>query len=235
MTQKKEIDVALDDLVESVVYGEKDALKLHEITLHLSPVEYMRIKKALQSQSNAGAVDDRKYYLRNKNAGYLGNSFMWYVKNGNGYTAYIQGAERFDRDKAESFVRHDPDKWEMYKCSDVDKRLHLVFDSQDAKNLGTDEKCGWTDGYAQNNHLKASDTIDGLMGTIESQKQTHDALIKKLRKYQDALRDTVQALDNCRALIGREVKNKIMPKEQTQAYDVLQKHAALIAAEMEKE
>ena len=70
--------------------------------------------------------------------------------------------------------------------------------------------------------------IKGLMGTINSQGQTNDALIKKLRKYQEALRDTVQALDNCTSVIGREIKGNIMPKEQRQAYDVLQKHAEII-------
>ena len=89
-----------------------------------------------------------RYYVRNKSAGYLGNSFIWYAKNGKGYTAYISGAERFERKKAETLVQHDPDKWEMYECAEIDKRLHFVFDSQDVKNLGTENSGGWKNGYA---------------------------------------------------------------------------------------
>lgn len=36
----------------------------------------------------------------------------------------------------------------MFKCADVDKRLHLVFDIQDKSRLGTDAPCGWPAGYA---------------------------------------------------------------------------------------
>lgn len=90
-----------------------------------------------------------EYYVQNKDAIFLGNSPLWYGKGGRGYTAYIQGAERFSKEDAEQMVKHDPDKWEMFKCSDVDKRLHLVFDIQDKKNLGTDNPCGWSSGYAK--------------------------------------------------------------------------------------
>lgn len=85
-----------------------------------------------------------KYYIRNKEAGYLGNSWMWYGKNGQGYTAYILGAHRFDEAEAVKMVEHDPEKWAMYKCDEIEARLHLIFDSQDAKNLGTDAPCGWS-------------------------------------------------------------------------------------------
>lgn len=90
------------------------------------------------------------YYVRNKNAGYLGNAPTFWAKGGQGYTAYILGAERFTKEDAEKLVKQDPDKWEMYNCAHVDERLHLVFDDQDKRNLGTDEPCGWSSGYARN-------------------------------------------------------------------------------------
>lgn len=90
-----------------------------------------------------------EYYLQNKNAGYLGNAPVWWARGGNGYTAYILGAERFTKEKAESFLKEDGLKWAMHKCDDVDARLHLVFDAQDFKNLGTDAPCGWASGYAK--------------------------------------------------------------------------------------
>lgn len=94
--------------------------------------------------------DTDLFYIRNKHAGYLGNAPTWYGKDGNGYTAYILGAHRFTEIEALRMVKGDPTKWEMFKCQDVDKRLHLVFDIQDAKRLGTNEPCGWPSGYAQN-------------------------------------------------------------------------------------
>lgn len=90
-----------------------------------------------------------KFYLQNKDAGYLGNAPVWWAKGGGGYTAYILGAERFTRDQAEKYVKEDKKKWAMYNCAYVDSRLHLVFDSQDFRNLGTDAPCGWKSGYAQ--------------------------------------------------------------------------------------
>lgn len=90
-----------------------------------------------------------EFYIRNKNAGFLGNSPTWYGKNGRGYTAYILGAERFSQEKAEKMVAEDPKKWEMFNCNHVDERLHLIFDDQDKRRLGTDEPCGWFK-YADN-------------------------------------------------------------------------------------
>lgn len=89
-----------------------------------------------------------EYYLQNIAAGYLGNAPTWWAKGGNGYTAYILGAERFSREAAQKYVMHDPEKFAMHKCADIDARLHLVFDSQDFENLGTDAPCGWASGYA---------------------------------------------------------------------------------------
>lgn len=96
----------------------------------------------VDEQPSAPVSDE--YYVRNKNAGYLGNSFIWYGKRGAGYTAYINGAERFSKAEAEKMEKEDPEKWQAFPCKDIDARLHLVFDSQDVKNLGTDNPCGWS-------------------------------------------------------------------------------------------
>lgn len=105
-----------------------------------------------------------EYYIRNKDAGYLGNSFMWYGKDGGGYTAYINGAHRFTEKEARDLVRQDPSKWEMFDAAEVDKRLHLVFDSQDVKNLGTDAPSGWsgTD-YASKRIEQLEQALDSLV------------------------------------------------------------------------
>jgi len=87
-------------------------------------------------------MENKEYYLRNKDAGYLGNSFVWWAIGGAGYTAYINGAERFTEAEALAMVAQDRNKWEMYDCAEIDKRLHLVFDSQDVRRLGSDEITG---------------------------------------------------------------------------------------------
>lgn len=89
-----------------------------------------------------------EFYIRNKHQAFLGNSPVWWAKEGKGYTAYIQGAERFSEQEAKDLVSSEPSKYESFKCSEIDKRLHLVFDWQDIKRIGTDDPCGWSFGYA---------------------------------------------------------------------------------------
>lgn len=74
-------------------------------------------------------------YLRNKDAGYLGNAPVWWAKNGQGYTAYLENAERFDEQEAEKMMRHDPEKWEAWPCCLIDKHVHTVFDWQDIRHI----------------------------------------------------------------------------------------------------
>lgn len=80
------------------------------------------------------------YYLRNKDAGFLGNSPIWWAKDGAGYTAYIQNAEIWTEQAAKQMVDEDPSKWEMFKCSEINRRLQVVFDSQDFKRIDEDPK-----------------------------------------------------------------------------------------------
>lgn len=83
------------------------------------------------------------YYLRNKNAGYLGNAYIWWCKNGRGYSAYLENAERMPKETAEKYVKQDPEKWEMFPCDLIDKRTHLVFDSQDRDYLRSAPDDDW--------------------------------------------------------------------------------------------
>jgi len=94
-------------------------------------------------------MTEQKYYVQNKDRGYLGNAPVWWSHNDCGYTAYINGARRFYEQDAMALVEKDPHKWAMYKCDDIDARLHLVFDGQDRADLGTDAPCGWGFGYAK--------------------------------------------------------------------------------------
>lgn len=79
-----------------------------------------------------------QYYIRRIPSGCWGNSPVWWAVNGQGYTAYLQNAERFSEEAALRMVKEDPKKWEAFKCCEIDRRCHLVFDVQDLKRLGTD-------------------------------------------------------------------------------------------------
>lgn len=78
---------------------------------------------------------EKKYYLRNKERGFLGNSPIWWKKGGWGYSAYIENAEIWDEEKALQMVKDNPDKWEAVPCGFVNERLHTVFDWQDFEHL----------------------------------------------------------------------------------------------------
>lgn len=83
------------------------------------------------------------YYLRNKERGYLGNSFIWWSKNDCGYTAYLENAEKFCEDEAKEMVRNNPEKWEIYPCSLIEKQCHIIFDSQDVPYLEKPTENSW--------------------------------------------------------------------------------------------
>jgi hypothetical protein len=91
---------------------------------------------------------EEEYYVHRKGT-ITGNAPAFWAKGGNGYTSYVQGAERFTKSDAEALLNSDPSKWAIYRCKDVDARLHLVFDMQDTRRLGTNEPCGWPFGYVQ--------------------------------------------------------------------------------------
>lgn len=106
-------------------------------------------KKTEQSAQEPVEIQtEPRFYLQNKDAGYLGNAPIWWAKGGKGYTAYIKGAERFTMEKAKDLVNSNPSKFAMYSCAEIESRLHFVFDMQDFKCIGTNEPCGWDFGYA---------------------------------------------------------------------------------------
>lgn len=71
-----------------------------------------------------------EYYVRNKDARFLGNAPVWWAKNGQGYSAYIEKAERFTEARARKLCEEDPSKYEMWPCHLIDAETHIVFDWQ---------------------------------------------------------------------------------------------------------
>lgn len=90
---------------------------------------------------------EEEYYVRDVSRGYLGNSPVWWAVNDQGYTAYLSGAKRFTAKEAMEATSK-ADDLQIYRCAEIDKRAHLVFDMQDFGRLGTDEPCPWRFGYA---------------------------------------------------------------------------------------
>jgi hypothetical protein len=70
------------------------------------------------------------YYVRNKDARFLGNAPVWWCKDGHGYSAYLEKAERFTTERAKKLCREQPDKFEMWPCHLIDAETHTVFDWQ---------------------------------------------------------------------------------------------------------
>jgi hypothetical protein len=85
-----------------------------------------------------------EYYIRNKDAGYLGNAPVWWSKGGQGYSAYLEKAERFSKEDAYKKVNMDSDKFEAFPCDLIDVKTHTVFDCQDIKSIKDEmEKNGY--------------------------------------------------------------------------------------------
>ena len=73
-----------------------------------------------------------RYYLQNKHRGYLGNAPVWWAKGGQGYTAYLERAERMTKEDADLILKDsERGKFAAYECDLIDRRAHLVFDSQE--------------------------------------------------------------------------------------------------------
>ena len=125
------------------------------------------------------------YYIQRIPSGYLGNSPNWWAKDGRGYTAYILGAERFTQEAAFKLVKEDPEKWKAFACDDVDERLHLIYDMQDNRRLGTDAPCAWDSGYAENPYSGSKDELLEALEKIVEDKygDPYNIARKAIEKY----------------------------------------------------
>ena len=77
------------------------------------------------------------YLLQCLNIGYVGNSPMFWREGGSGYTPWIDEAERWTRQEAESLIRstsgtHD---WEMWSLAEVEAIAKRTVDIQDLRKL----------------------------------------------------------------------------------------------------
>lgn len=71
-----------------------------------------------------------KFILWNKEAGYVGNSIMFWAKNGNGYTCNIDNAELFDEDYARKYAESSYGKFVALPFSDIESLSRREVDIQ---------------------------------------------------------------------------------------------------------
>lgn len=144
----------------------------------------------MTQKDEALRMADDFYYIQRVHSQYLGNAPVWWAVGDNGYTSYIQNAKKFTLEEATELITN-TDKYAMYKCKDIDARLHLVFDHQDFKNLGTDAPCGFIGGkYALSEPETVEDEtllnwrIDNSTGTelADTEKAALQAQVNELRE-----------------------------------------------------
>ena len=80
-----------------------------------------------------------KYYIQNKDGGYLGNSIVFWALNRNGYTSKLEYAEKFTYEEAEKICKGNPEKNKTWEVDYIDNNegTARLTDSQylDANNI----------------------------------------------------------------------------------------------------
>lgn len=61
-----------------------------------------------------------KYYIQNKNAGYLGNSIMFGALGNNGYTAKLNQAQQYTYEEAKVICMGNPEKNKAWPVEYID-------------------------------------------------------------------------------------------------------------------
>ncbi len=80
-----------------------------------------------------------KYYIQNKDAGYLGNAIIFWAKDSCGYTANLNNAEQFSEEDAKNICLGNPDKNKAWAVDYIDNNdgIQRIVDSQylDSDNI----------------------------------------------------------------------------------------------------
>lgn len=71
-----------------------------------------------------------EYYIQRVPSGYLGNAPIWWCKDGRGYSAYLENAERFSHEEAMKLQDSSYGKYKAWPCDFIDSRSFTVFDMQ---------------------------------------------------------------------------------------------------------
>ncbi len=73
-----------------------------------------------------------KYYIQNKDAGFLGNAIIFWAKDSHGYTANLNHAEQFSEADAKDICLNNPDKNKAWPVDYIDNNqgIQRIIDSQ---------------------------------------------------------------------------------------------------------
>lgn len=73
-----------------------------------------------------------KYYIQNKNAGYLGNAILFWQKGRCGYTPNLDNSEIFTEEEAQEICNGNPDKNKAWPVDYIDgnKGIMRIVDAQ---------------------------------------------------------------------------------------------------------
>ena len=76
-----------------------------------------------------------EYLLQNVNAGYIGNSPVFYHASGSGYTQWIDEAKRWPKDEAELFMQttRGSHNWKMWPLEQILSSAKRTVDIQDLR------------------------------------------------------------------------------------------------------
>jgi hypothetical protein len=73
-----------------------------------------------------------EYYIQNTDAGYLGNSPLWWALNRKGYTANLNNAHKFSEEEAKKICSGNPEKNKAWAVDYIDKNegIQRIVDMQ---------------------------------------------------------------------------------------------------------
>lgn len=104
----------------------------------------------------------KQFYIQDVRQ-FVGNSMLWYVKDGKGYHTDIRLAERFDRAEAERLNKSE--KYLMWPCGYIDTKQSPHIDMQ---HVSIGESDSWTDPISRE---------ERFMIELRSLLKKHDAFI----------------------------------------------------------
>jgi hypothetical protein len=77
------------------------------------------VNNLIESQNNPLM----KYYIQNKDAGFMGNAIVFHAQNSNGYTAKLEKAHQYTYDEAKGICQGDPGKNKAWPVDYIDNNV----------------------------------------------------------------------------------------------------------------
>lgn len=92
---------------------------------------------ALRSPQPIPLPTHEGYYLQNLQAGYVGNSPLFWAKGGNGYTCWLDDCEVFTSEAADKMVRDDSRKWRAWPVDGIESLARRTVDMEELRRIST--------------------------------------------------------------------------------------------------